>query len=182
MTHKLDLLITNGRILDGTGNPEYEADIGIISGSIAVMGHDINKTHADRIIDAEGMVVSPGFIDTHSHDDAYLLINPHCDDKVRQGVTTNVIGNCGFSLAPLSDEHRDDMRKASAIMGGSHLPDDFWKLSSFQEFLLMLEDTRPGDGSDTRNVQNRHRGRHCRAYIPPQDRRQKQLGQEHRYA
>ena len=144
MTTKLDLLISNGRILDGTGNPEYEADIGIISGSIAVMGHDINKTHADRIIDAEGMVVSPGFIDTHSHDDAYLLINPHCDDKVRQGVTTNVIGNCGFSLAPLSDEHRDDMRKASAIMGGSHLPDGFWDLSSFEEFLTMVEETRPG--------------------------------------
>ena len=98
MTHKLDLLITNGRILDGTGKPGYEADIGIISGAIAVMGRNINKTDADRIIDAEGMVVSPGFIDTHSHDDAYLLINPQCQDKLRQGVTTNVIGNCGFPL------------------------------------------------------------------------------------
>jgi N-acyl-D-amino-acid deacylase len=144
MTNQLDLLITNGRILDGTGNPGYEADIGIFDGEIAVMGHDLGKAHADRMIDAEGMVVCPGFIDTHSHDDAYLLINPHCEDKVRQGVTTDVIGNCGFSLAPLSDEHRDDLRKASAIMGGSHLPDEFWNLSSFEEFLTMLQDTRPG--------------------------------------
>ena len=144
MTNELDLLITNGRILDGTGNPGYEADIGIVGAEIAVLGRDISKTHAKRVIDAGGMVVSPGFIDTHSHDDAYLLINPQCEDKVRQGVTTDVIGNCGFSLAPLSDEHRDDLRKASAIMGGSHLPDDFWKLSSFEEFLTMLEDTRPG--------------------------------------
>jgi N-acyl-D-amino-acid deacylase len=144
MTNQLDLLITNGRIIDGTGNPGYEADIGIVGGEIAVMGHDISKTHADRLIDAEGMVVCPGFIDTHSHDDAYLLINPHCDDKVRQGVTTDIIGKCGFSLAPLSDQHRDDLRKASAIMGGNHLPDDFWNLSSFEEFLGMLEDTRPG--------------------------------------
>jgi N-acyl-D-amino-acid deacylase len=144
MTNQLDLLITNGRILDGTGNPGYEADIGIVDGEIAVMGRDLGKAHADRMIDAEGLVVCPGFIDTHSHDDAYLLINPHCEDKVRQGVTTDVIGNCGFSLAPLTDEYRDDLRKASAIMGGSHLPDDFWNLSSFEEFLALLDNTRPG--------------------------------------
>jgi N-acyl-D-aspartate/D-glutamate deacylase len=144
MTNKLDLLITNGRILDGTGNPGYEADIGIVGAEIAFMGRGIGKSHAERVIDAGGMVVSPGFIDTHSHDDAYLLINPHCDDKVKQGVTTNVIGNCGFSLAPLSDAHRDDMRKASAIMGGSHLSDNFWNLSSFEDFLMMLEENRPG--------------------------------------
>jgi N-acyl-D-amino-acid deacylase len=144
MTNKLDLLITNGRILDGTGNPGYDADIGIVDGEIAVINRDLGKTHAERIIDAGGMVVSPGFIDTHSHDDAYLLINPQCEDKVRQGVTTDVIGNCGFSLAPLSDEHRDDLRKASAIMGGSHLPDNFWNLSSFEEFLTQLDNTRPG--------------------------------------
>ena len=144
MTAKLDLLITNGRVLDGSGNPAYDADIGIIDGEIAVMARDLGKFQAVRVIDAEGMVVSPGFIDTHSHDDAYLFINPRCDDKVRQGVTTDVIGNCGFSLAPLSDTHRDDLRKASAIMGGSHLSDDFWKLSSFNEFLALLDTTRPG--------------------------------------
>lgn len=144
MDEKLDLLITNGRILDGTGNPAYEADIGVIGGEIAVMAPDLAKTRAERIIDAGDLVVTPGFIDAHSHDDAYLLINPRCDDKVRQGVTTDVIGNCGFSLAPVSDAHREDLRKASAIMGGSHLADDFWQLSSFEEFLMLLDNARPG--------------------------------------
>jgi N-acyl-D-amino-acid deacylase len=144
MTIKLDLLIKNGRIIDGTGNPYYYADIGIVDGKIACLKHSLDTSNAKRIIDAEGMTVSPGFIDTHSHDDAYLLINPRCDEKVRQGVTTDVIGNCGFSLAPLTDLHRDDLRKASAIMGGSNLPDDFWKLSSFDQFLTMLENAKPG--------------------------------------
>ena len=144
MTNKLDLLITNASIVDGTGNPCYEAHIGIAAekspSSVAISAN----RHAERTIDAEGMMVCPGFIDTHSHDDAYLLINPQGDDKVRQGVTTDVIGNCGFSLAPISDEHRDDLRKALAIMGGSHLPEEIWKLSSFNEFLTILEDTELG--------------------------------------
>ena len=144
MTNDLDLLIKNGRIIDGTGNPYYEADIGVADGQIVAIARGISRSTAKRIIDAGDRVVSPGFIDTHSHDDAYLLINPQCDDKVRQGVTTDVIGNCGFSLAPLSDAHRDDFKKASSIMGGSHLSDDFWQLSSFDQFLALLEKARPG--------------------------------------
>ena len=108
------------------------------------MAPDLGKAGAERTIDAGGLVVAPGFIDVHSHDDAYLLITPGCDDKVRQGVTTDVIGNCGFSLAPVAEAHRDDLRKASAIMGGSHLSDDFWQLSSFEEFLGLLDSARPG--------------------------------------
>jgi N-acyl-D-amino-acid deacylase len=65
---------------------------------------------AKMVLDATGMVVSPGFIDTHSHDDAYILIDPQCSQKVVQGVTTDVIGNCGFSLAPLSDARCNDFR------------------------------------------------------------------------
>jgi len=144
MTDKLDLLIINGRVIDGTGNPHYEADIGVEGGKIAAIARDISPAAAERVIDARGMIVSPGFIDTHSHDDAYLLINPQCDEKVLQGVTTDVIGNCGFSLVPLSDSHRDDFKKASAIMGGGHLSDDFWQLSSFEQFLQQLDNARPG--------------------------------------
>jgi len=88
LTNKLDLVITNGRTLDGTGNPSYETDIGIVGGEIAVMTQDLSKSHAERVTDDEGKVASPGFIDTHSHDDAYLLINPHFVEKVRRGVTT----------------------------------------------------------------------------------------------
>ena len=139
MMEKLDLLITNASIIDGTGNPCYSAHIGIVDGKIAGISRDISNSNPTRIIDAEGMTVCPGFIDTHSHDDAYLLIKPQGDDKVCQGVTTDVIGNCGFSLAPISDKHRDDLRNALAIMGGGYLPEEFWNLSSFNEFLTILE-------------------------------------------
>jgi N-acyl-D-amino-acid deacylase len=144
MMGKLDLVICNGSIIDGTGNPCYPAHIGIVDGKIACLSRDISNSNTSRIIDAEGKAVCPGFIDTHSHDDAYLLIKPQGDEKVCQGVTTDVIGNCGFSLAPISDEHRDDLRNALAIMGGGYLPEEFWNLSSFDEFLTILEDAKLG--------------------------------------
>jgi N-acyl-D-amino-acid deacylase len=140
----LDLLIANASVVDGTGNPGYRAHIGIAAGKIAGIGRAIGSSSAARTIDAEGMTVCPGFIDTHSHDDAYLLVNPCGDDKVRQGVTTDVIGNCGFSLAPISDEHRDDLRNTLTIMGGKYLPEEIWKLSSFNEFLTILESAELG--------------------------------------
>jgi N-acyl-D-amino-acid deacylase len=141
---KLDLLITNARILDGTGNPGYAAHIGIVDGKIASVSRDISPSNTRRTIDAEGLTVCPGFIDAHSHDDAYLLITPQGDDKVRQGVTTDVIGNCGFSLAPITSEHRADLRKTLAIMGGKYLPEEIWQLSSFNEFLTTLEGAHLG--------------------------------------
>jgi N-acyl-D-amino-acid deacylase len=144
MTRKLDLVISNGSIIDGTGNPCYPAHIGIVEGKIACISRDISNSNTARVIDAEGMAVCPGFIDTHSHDDAYLLIKPQGDEKVRQGVTTDVIGNCGFSLAPISDEHRDDLRNTLAMMGGGCLPEEFWDLSSFDEFLTILEGAKLG--------------------------------------
>ena len=144
MMEKLDLLIANASIVDGTGNPSYSAHIGLADGKIACISRYIGNSTATRTIDAEGLTVSPGFIDAHSHDDAYLLVKPQGDDKVRQGVTTDIIGNCGFSLAPISDEHRDDLRDALAIMGGGHLPENFWNLSSFNDFLNILEGTELG--------------------------------------
>jgi N-acyl-D-amino-acid deacylase len=144
MKEKLDLVISNGSIIDGAGNPAYHAHIGIENGKIVRIMRDMSRMPAARIIDADGMTVSPGFIDTHSHDDAYLLVNPQGDDKVCQGVTTDVIGNCGFSLAPLSDDHRDDLKNTSAVMGGKYLPEEFWNLTSFDEFLTILESAKPG--------------------------------------
>jgi len=141
---KLDLLITNARVVDGTGNPSYVAHIGVLDEKIACISRDVSESNSVRTIDAAGMTVCPGFIDAHSHDDAYLLIKPQGDDKVRQGVTTDVIGNCGFSLAPISDAHRADLRHALAIMGGSQLAEEFWNLTSFNEFLATLENAQLG--------------------------------------
>ncbi len=100
-----DILIKNGKLLDGTGNPWYKSEIAIEDGLIASIGHGLGK--ADKTIDAKGMVVSPGFIDIHSHSDIPILVDPRGMSKITQGVTTEVIGNCGLSAAPMNEWLRD---------------------------------------------------------------------------
>jgi N-acyl-D-amino-acid deacylase len=95
----LDLLIRGGRIVDGAGNPWYEADVGVRDGRIAAIGR-LEGASADRVIDAGGHVVAPGFIDAHSHSDISPLVSPLCESKVRQGVTTECVGQCGSSATP----------------------------------------------------------------------------------
>lgn len=96
-----DLIIKKGRVVDGTGNLWFRADVGIQEGKIAKIG-DIAEERAEKVIDASGLVVSPGFIDIHTHSEVTLLINPTGDSHVMQGVTTNMAGNCGGSAAPVS--------------------------------------------------------------------------------
>jgi N-acyl-D-amino-acid deacylase len=101
-----DLILRGGRVVDGTGAPARVADVGIRGGKIAVVGMIPSEATGGEIIDAAGCVVAPGFIDAHSHSDAYLLIEPDAASKVRQGVTTEVVGQCGCSAAPLLGEAR----------------------------------------------------------------------------
>jgi len=89
-----DIVIRNGRIVDGSGNPWFIADIGIKNGKIEKISR-LKLKDADRVIDAEKCIVSPGFIDMHSHSDFSPLINPYMESKVRQGVTTEVVGKSG---------------------------------------------------------------------------------------
>lgn len=97
----LDFLIKNGLIIDGTGNPELQQkDIGITENRINIIG-DISETNAERIIDAKGFCICPGFIDTHSHSEFTLLADGRAEAKISQGITTEINGNCGFSAAPL---------------------------------------------------------------------------------
>jgi len=103
-----EVLIRNGRVVNGTGNPWFRADLAIEKGRIAAIGRLADEP-ADIVIDAEGLVVCPGFIDMHSHSDLTLLINPLAESKVRQGVTTEVTGNCGSSAAPLNDLLREEI-------------------------------------------------------------------------
>lgn len=110
-----DVIICNGRIVDGSGNPWFLGDVGVKDGKILKIG-DLRSGDAKRIIDASGCVVSPGFIDMHSHSDFSPLINPYMESKVRQGVTTEVVGNCGFSAAPLDDFLRVDILKTSPLL------------------------------------------------------------------
>ena len=91
-------------MVDGTGAPPRQADVGIMGGRIAFVGSGAAVT-ARRVIDATGQVVAPGFIDIHTHSDMSLLQDGRAQSKVTQGVTTEVTGNCGFSPFPINPEH-----------------------------------------------------------------------------
>jgi len=99
----VDLAITGGRIVDGTGSPSYWGDVGIQGDRICYVG-TAGELNARRTIDAEGLVVCPGFIDMHTHSDLMALAEPDCLAKMMQGVTTEVIGQDGLSYAPLTDD------------------------------------------------------------------------------
>jgi dihydroorotase/N-acyl-D-amino-acid deacylase len=96
-----DVVIRNGRIVDGTGSPWYAGDIAIRGGKIAAIGH-LEGAAAKRTIDAHGMVVAPGFIDMLGQSETSILVNPHLPSKIYQGITTEVTGE-GGSIAPLND-------------------------------------------------------------------------------
>jgi N-acyl-D-amino-acid deacylase len=96
-----DVVIRNGRIVDGTGSPWYAGDIAIRAGRIAAIGH-LEGAAAKRAIDARGMVVAPGFIDMLGQSEVTILVNPHLPSKIYQGITTEVTGE-GGSIAPLND-------------------------------------------------------------------------------
>ncbi|MGD9712085.1 MAG: amidohydrolase family protein [Thermomicrobiales bacterium] len=98
----LDLIIRSGFVVDGTGAPGRISDIGISGERILITG-DLSATAAQDVIDAAGLVVAPGFIDIHSHSDFTLLVDPRAQSSIAQGVTTEVIGNCGHGCAPISD-------------------------------------------------------------------------------
>jgi N-acyl-D-amino-acid deacylase len=95
-----DILIRGGMVIDGSGRPGELADVAIAGGRIGRIGHAL-PGDAARIIDAAGLAVTPGFIDIKTHSDFTLPINPKAESKVRQGVTTEIIGHCGFSVAPV---------------------------------------------------------------------------------
>ena len=95
-----DLLIKHGTVIDGTGVPGVVADVGVSAGRITAMAPHLEGS-AEHEIDASGRIVAPGFIDVHTHSDFTLLSAPGADSKVRQGITTEVVGNCGFSPAPV---------------------------------------------------------------------------------
>ena len=93
-----DLLIEGAELIDGSGNRRVRADIGITGDRVSHVG-DLEGMDAESRIDASGLVVAPGFIDAHTHDDRAVMSTPDMTPKISQGVTTVVTGNCGISLA-----------------------------------------------------------------------------------
>jgi N-acyl-D-amino-acid deacylase len=106
-----DVVIKNGKILDGTGGPEFLADIGISGDEIVALG-TIPPDQAKRVIDANGLHIAPGFIDIHSHSDGSILGYPDSESRVLQGVTTELTGNCGSSAAPFTGQGVEERKKA----------------------------------------------------------------------
>ena len=117
----MDLLIRGATVYDGTGAPGSIADVAVDNGRIVAIGTAPSRT--ERVIDADGLALSPGFIDMHSHSDLQILANPDHTAKVGQGVTTEVLGQDGLSFAPVDDTTRAAIRRQIAGWNGE--PDDF---------------------------------------------------------
>src|ERR1041385_4992370 len=125
-----DILIRGGTLIDGSGAPGTRGDVAIAGGRIAAIGASL-EGRAAKIIDAGGLAVTPGFIDIKTHSDFVLPINPKAESKVRQGVTTEIIGHCGFSVAPCLSG-RVQMLKDYLSGGAPRLP---FRELSFPEYL-----------------------------------------------
>src|SRR6195952_5694973 len=137
----LDLKITGGTVVDGTGRPGYRGDVGIRDGRIVAIG-EVGEV-ARETIDATGKTVSPGFIDVHTHYDAQVFWDPTLSPSCYHGVTTVIGGYCGFSIAPLTEESgRYLMRMLSRVEGmplESLEAATDWGWASFAEYLGRFE-------------------------------------------
>jgi len=112
----LDILIVNGLVVDGTGKPAFKADVGVAEGRIAVVADNVEQ-EAAHTIQAQGLHLAPGFIDPHTHSELTLLADPRAESKIRQGVTTEIVGNCGFSPAPLLGAAVEEMHAQAKTIG-----------------------------------------------------------------
>lgn len=141
-----DLLIKNGTVVDGSGNPGYRADVAVSGGKIAAIGR-INE-RAKQTIDAEGHIVSPGFVDGHTHMDAQIFWDPIGSCSSYHGVTSVVMGNCGFTLAPCKQEDADmvfrNLERAEDLSREAMLEGIDWRWETFPEFLDVIDELPKG--------------------------------------
>ncbi|WP_374447476.1 amidohydrolase family protein [Stella sp.] len=130
-----DLILRGGAVIDGSGQPRRAADVAVAGDRIVAVG-DLGAMAAAGEVDCAGLVVAPGFIDVHTHDDRYLLEEPLVPAKASQGVTTVVVGNCGSSLAPYT---RPDLPKQASAM----LDDPRWRFPTAGQYFEALDAGRP---------------------------------------
>ena len=112
------LLLQGGTLIDGSGAPREQADVAVEGDRIAAIAHRL-EGQAERVIDATGHVVAPGFIDAHSHSDLFYFGCPSAESKIRQGCTTEVVGVCSFSQAPVAPGRADLVRDWAGGIGAS---------------------------------------------------------------
>ena len=136
-----DLIIRNGTVVDGTGLPRYRADVGVTGDRITAIGRIAERGKAE--IDATGQVVTPGFIDGHTHMDAQVFWDPLGSCSCWHGVTTAVMGNCGFTLAPGSAAQRDmivsNIARAEDISADAMAAAIRWDWTSFREYMAVVD-------------------------------------------
>lgn len=133
------LLIKNGKVVDGTGNPWFPSDIAIKGEKIVRMGH-ITEEESEKTIDAKDLVVCPGFVDLHSHADLVLASDMQLrqlEGRLRQGVTTEIIGNCGISVSPVSQSSKALMKTFTEWMAPEDLP---WDWESMADYMSLLKE------------------------------------------
>jgi len=123
-----EIVIKNGRVLDGSGNPWFYGDIGVTGDTITYIGKEVK---GETTINADGLMIAPGFIDIHSHSDLPLLIDPRGMSKITQGVTTEVIGNCGTSAAPMNKRLQDYRNKYARNQTSEDFVYDWTDLDSY---------------------------------------------------
>jgi N-acyl-D-aspartate/D-glutamate deacylase len=136
-----DLVIKNGTVIDGSGLPRYRADLGVRHGRIATIGRITER--AREVIDAEGQVVTPGFVDGHTHMDAQIFWDPLGTSSCYHGITTAVMGNCGFTLAPCAEKDKHlvvrNLQRAEDIPVAAMEAGIKWTWTSYAEYLDALE-------------------------------------------
>ncbi len=139
---ELDLVIAGGTVVDGTRFPAFRADVGIRAGRIAEIGR-IDKSRAKRVLDADGLIVAPGFVDLHTHYDAQIQWDPWCTISGWHGVTSVALGNCGFGFAPVRAAEREramlTMSRLEAIPMVSMREGMLWDWETFPEWMRTLE-------------------------------------------
>ena len=137
----LDLLIRNGTIVDGSGSARYQGDVGVQGGRIVEIGR--LRSAAERVIDADGLIVAPGFVDGHTHMDAQVAWDPIGSCSCWHGVTTVIMGNCGFALAPCRPEEREWF--ARCLTAVEDIPTEAmltgidWTWETFPEYLATVD-------------------------------------------
>ena len=129
-------MILNGKIVSGTGNPWFYGDLAVVKGKIVRIGR-LSREKAARIIDASGCMVAPGFIDGHGHSDLVFFSRPEAEQKVLQGVTTEVVGMDGLSVAPIDEENVADWRRLLSGLTGDSPP--VWKWRSLGDYLRAID-------------------------------------------
>ena len=139
----VDLLLSGGSVINGSGAPVARADVALRAGRIIAVGPDLaGRVEAVATIDATGLTIAPGFVDIHGHSDLSLLSAPNAPSKLLQGVTTEVVGNCGMAVAPLA-EGVDLAAFRTALASGDADPAVAWDWTTIAGYRQRLQEVGP---------------------------------------